>query len=80
MRRKQVSRYGAILVLELVTRKREWSKMVHKYNILCKGEVIYSKLTEEEYFDIMEDLASEFYETGIPHPSDINTEIIEEHD
>ena len=54
--------------------------MVHKYNIFCKGEVIYSKLTEEEYFDTMEDLASEFYETGIPHPSDINTEIIEEHD
>ena len=54
--------------------------MTHKYNILCKGEVIYSKLTEEEYFDTMEDLASEFYETGIPHPSDINTEIIEEHE
>ena len=55
-------------------------RMNHKYNILCKGEIIYSKLTEEEYFDTMEDLASEFYETGIPHPSDINTEIIEEHE
>ena len=34
------------------------------YNILCKGRKIYSNLTEEEYFDIMEDLSIEYYQTG----------------
>ena len=47
-----------------------------KYTILHKGEVLYKNLTEEEYFDIMEDLAIEFYQTGKPNPSDIHTEII----
>ena len=50
--------------------------MVHKYNILCKGEVIYSKLTEEEYFNKLEDLAQDYYDTGIPHPTDLKTEIV----
>jgi hypothetical protein len=46
-----------------------------KYNILCKGRKIYSDLTEEQYFDTMEDLAEQFYLTGSPHPSDLDTEI-----
>lgn len=53
--------------------------MTHKherYNILCKGRKIYSDLSQEEYFDIMEDLANDFYQTGSPNPSDIETEII----
>jgi hypothetical protein len=48
------------------------------YNILCKGRKIYSNLTEEEYFDIMEDLSIEFYQTGSPSPEDLETEIIGE--
>jgi hypothetical protein len=48
------------------------------YNILCKGRKIYSSLTEEEYFNIMEDLAIEFYQTGSPSPNEIETEIIGE--
>jgi hypothetical protein len=48
------------------------------YNILCKGRKIYSNLTEEEYFDIMEDLSIEFYQTGSPRPEDLETEIIGE--
>lgn len=47
-----------------------------KYNILCKGRKIYSNLTEEEFFDTMEDLAQQFYESGTPDPSEIETEII----
>ena len=47
-----------------------------KYNILCKGRKIYNNLTEEEFFDTMEDLAQEFYKSGTPDPSDIETEII----
>ena len=48
------------------------------YNILCKGRKIYSKLTEEEYFNIMEDLSIEFYQTGSPRPEDLETEILVE--
>jgi hypothetical protein len=47
-----------------------------RYNILCKGRRIYSSLTEEEYFDVMEDLSIEFYQTGSPNPEDIETEIL----
>jgi hypothetical protein len=46
------------------------------YNILVDGRKIYSNLSEEEYFDIMEDLSNMYYETGSPHPTDIDTEII----
>ena len=49
-----------------------------KYNILCKGRKIYSNLTEEEYFEIMEDLAVEFYQSGSPKPEDLETEFIGE--
>jgi hypothetical protein len=48
-----------------------------KYNILCKGRKIYSDLTEEEYFNTMEDLAIEFYQSGSPHPEELETEIME---
>jgi len=48
------------------------------YNIYCEGRKIFSHLTEEEYFNIMEDLSIEYYQTGSPKPEDIDTEIIKE--
>jgi hypothetical protein len=51
---------------------------IEMYNILCNGRRIYTSLTEEEYFNTMEDLAVEFYQTGSPNPEDLTTEIIEE--
>jgi hypothetical protein len=48
------------------------------YNIICKGRKIYSNLTEEEYFNTMEDLSIQFYRTGSPNPYEIETEIIGE--
>jgi hypothetical protein len=48
------------------------------YNILCKGRRIYTSLTEEEYFNVMEDLSIEFYQTGSPRPEDLETEILTE--
>jgi hypothetical protein len=48
------------------------------YNIYCRGRKIYSHLTEEEYFDIMEDLSVEYYQTGSPRPDELDTEIIKE--
>ena len=45
------------------------------YNITLKGgKVLFSDLTQMEYFERMEDLAIEFYLTGAPHPNDIVTE------
>jgi hypothetical protein len=46
-----------------------------RYNILCKGRKIYHNLTEEEYFDTMEDLSEKFYQTDSPNPSELETEI-----
>ena len=70
---------GAILVSESVTKKQESFEMTNEsYNILCKGRKIYSNLSEEEYFNIMEDLSIEFYQTGSPRPEDLETEIIGE--
>lgn len=50
--------------------------MAEAYNILCNGRRIYSNLIEEEYFDVMEDLAVKFYQSGSPKPEDLETEII----
>ena len=52
--------------------------MSNKYNILCRGRKIYIDLAEEEYFNTMEDLAIDFYQTGSPNPNEIETEIIGE--
>jgi hypothetical protein len=47
-----------------------------RYNILCKGRRIYTGLAEEEYFNVMDDLSIEFYQTGSPRPEDLETEIL----
>lgn len=49
-----------------------------RYNVFCKGRKIYSDLDQESFFDVMEDLAQSFYESGAPEPSDITTELIGE--
>ena len=49
--------------------------MTDRYSIYIKDIEKFSDLSEHEYFDIMEDLAIEFYQTGKPNPSDIRTEI-----
>ena len=46
-----------------------------KYTILHKGKVLHKNLTEEEYFDIMEDLSIEYYQKGFPRPQDLETKI-----
>jgi len=45
------------------------------YTILHKGKVLYENLTQEKYFDTMEDLSLKFYETGSPNPSELTTQI-----
>mgnify|MGYP001203418829 FL=1 len=49
-----------------------------KYNIYCKGKQIFSDLSQMEYFDIMEDLSIEYYQTGLPSPQDLRTEIYQD--
>ena len=45
------------------------------YSISHKGEVLFENLTEEEYFDRMQDLADDFFANGTPHPLELKTEI-----
>ena len=52
--------------------------MSDKYNIYIQDECKFSDLNQHEYFDIMEDLAIEYYQTGLPSPQDLRTEIYQE--
>ena len=38
----------------------------------------HREITEEEYFNVMEDLSIEYYQTGSPRPEDLETEILVE--
>ena len=68
---------GAILVSELVTKRQElFDTMEDRYNIIRNGEILHSNLTEEEYFNAIEDLADEFYQSGSLNPNEIETEIL----
>ncbi len=44
------------------------------YKVFINGKEAYTALTQGEYFDLMDDLSLEFYQTGSPHPDDIITE------
>lgn len=46
------------------------------YNIYCKGEKIYSEISEEQMFDAIDDLSIEFYQQGTPHPDELVVEYI----
>ena len=72
-------RFGAILVLESGTKKLALSDMAQEiYTILHKGRVLAEGLTQEEYLDKMMDLAEDFYASGTPNPSEIDTKITTE--
>ena len=49
-----------------------------RYNILIDGKVAYRDLSQDEYFTTMEDLAQDFYISGVPNPQSIKTEFIED--
>ena len=51
--------------------------MSTRYDILCKDEILYKDLGQLEYFEVMEDLALEYYQTGFPDPSELETKIYE---
>ena len=43
------------------------------YKIIIDGKEVFTALGQGEYFNIIEDLALEFYQTGSPHPDSIKT-------
>ena len=48
---------------------------MEQYTIIHKGQVLAEGLTQEEYLDKMMDLAEDFYVTGTPNPSELETKI-----
>jgi hypothetical protein len=51
--------------------------MSTRYDILCNGTDLYKDLGQIEYFEVMEDLALEYYQTGFPDPSELETKMYE---
>ena len=45
------------------------------YSISHKGKVLFENLTEEEYFDKMQDLADQFFADGSQHPLELETDV-----
>lgn len=46
------------------------------YNILHQNSIIYMDLTEDDMFDIMDDLSEQYYNTGSPKPEELVIECI----
>ena len=46
-----------------------------RYYVTIDGRGGFDDLSESQYFDLMNDLAIEFYRTGFPRPDQIHTEI-----
>ena len=44
------------------------------YKIIVDGKELFTALGQGEYFNRMEDLSLEYYQTGSPHPDNIQTE------
>ncbi len=51
---------------------------MERYNITIGDKLTHEKLSESEYFDVMEDLAQEFYHNGTPNPCDVHTTIVKD--
>lgn len=50
------------------------------YNIYCEGRKIYSEVTRNAMFDIMDELSDQFYQQGVPNPDDIVVECVKPHE
>ena len=50
------------------------------YRVRRGQKILGKNLTEEEYFNLMEDLAQKFYEGKLPNPLDLTTEIQNEYE
>tara|TARA_Y100001963_G_scaffold124705_1_gene175695 strand:+ start:6382 stop:6540 length:159 start_codon:yes stop_codon:yes gene_type:complete len=48
------------------------------YDVYRNEVLVSSDLSEDEYFELMEDFAQEFYKTGHPKADELRTELKEE--
>ena len=74
MQLKQGSRYGVIQEFESDMKKQEL------YKIRKGQEILGKNLTIDDYCDLMEDIAQDFYEGKFPNPLDLTTEIQKEYE
>ena len=51
-----------------------------KYHIYCQGRKIYSDLSEESMFEVIDELSQQYSESGTPHPDDIIVEFENTHE
>ena len=51
-----------------------------RYTVIRNGKVLFEDLSEEDYMDLMEDFAAEYYKTGKPKAGEVETHIIGETD
>lgn len=51
-------------------------KKQESFRILCNGRILYQCLSQDDMFEIMDELAQQFYETGLPNPDDLMVECI----
>ena len=71
MQKRQALKYGVIQEYVLVMKKPE----SYRYRIRHNQEVLGDNLTTEEYCDMMEDIAQQYYEGKFPNPLSLTTEI-----
>jgi hypothetical protein len=70
---KQDMRFGVIPVSGLVTKRLGLSDIIMTvYTIYINGTEKYTDVSEDEFFDIMQELAFDHYETGVPALNDIS--------
>ena len=50
------------------------------YRVRRGQKILGKNLTEEDYFELMEDLAQQFYDGDLPNPLDLTTEIQKEYE
>ena len=60
---------GVIHAFELVMKNNEL------FDILDGDKVLYENLTQDQYFDTIEDLAQDFYQNGGKNPQNLKTVI-----
>jgi|TARA_B100001094_G_scaffold240599_1_gene236292 hypothetical protein len=51
-----------------------------RYTVIRNGKVLFEGLSEEDYMNLMEDFAAEYYKTGKPKAGEVETHIIGETD
>ena len=69
MQLQQDLKYGVIHEFVSDMKKQEL------YRVRRGQEILGKNLTEEDYFELMEDLAQKFYDGDLPNPLDLTTEI-----